>query len=199
MNRLTRSCSVPAELTFLVEQPCLLPGENRHEFEALRLIMIDEIQPQSKIEWLWLLDLVECSWEILRYRRLKQRILDVFREAAIASILHRIDSAGMPPEMSELVQRYSGHAAAEWKDNPDAAVGIEARLARNGYDEIAVNAEVFIRARNEIAMFDSLMHSAQHRRMVLLREIGIRRELASRARKEFGTELSIGPNRTGRP
>jgi hypothetical protein len=60
-----------------------------------------------------------------------------------------------------------------------------------------VNAEVFVHARNQFAMFDSLMRAAQHRRMVLLREIGIRRELASRARKAFGAELSIGPNRTG--
>jgi hypothetical protein len=58
---------------------------------------------------------------------------------------------------------------------------VEDRLARNGFDAIAVNAEVFIRARNEFAMFDSLMHAAQHRRMVLLREIGIRREAARRA------------------
>ena len=63
--------SVPSELEFLLEQPCLLPGESRHEFEALRLMMIEEVQPQSNLEWLWLLDLVERSWEILRYRRLK--------------------------------------------------------------------------------------------------------------------------------
>ena len=101
MNRSSRSLSVPAELMFLMEQPCLLPGENRRDFEALRLMMIEEIRPETKIEWLWLLDLVERSWEILRYRRLKQRMLDAFREAAIASILHRINSAKMPPEMSE--------------------------------------------------------------------------------------------------
>ena len=195
MNELARSCPVPAELTFLVEQPCLLPGESRHEFEALRLMMTDEIQPQSKIEWRWLLDLVERSWEILRYRRLKQRILDTFREEAVASILHRIDSAGMPPEMAELVRLHSCQATAEWKEDARAAVEIEDRLARNGFDEIAVNAEVFIRARHEFAMFDSLMHAAQHRRMVLLREIGIRREVADRARRAFAAELFTATNR----
>ena len=94
MNRSARSLSVPAELMFLMEQSCLLPGENRRDFEALRLMMIEEIRPETKIEWLWLLDLVERSWEILPYRRLKQRMLDAFREAAIACILHRINSVG---------------------------------------------------------------------------------------------------------
>jgi hypothetical protein len=179
---------VPAELKFFTEPPCLLPGENRCDFEALRLMMIEEIRPETNIEWLWLMDLVELSWEILRYRCLKQRILETFREAAIASILHRINSAGMPPEMSELVRLHSSRAGAEWKLNAHAAAEIEARLARNGFDEIAVNAEVFIQARSEFAMFDSLMHAAQHRRMVLLREIGIRREVVKRAREATRSE-----------
>lgn len=191
MNRSSRSLSVPAELMFLMEQPCLLPGENRRDFEALRLMMIEEIRPETKIEWLWLLDLVERSWEILRYRRLKQRMLDAFREAAIASILHRINSAGMPPEMSELVRLHSTRGAADWKQRPDAAAEIEAHLARNGFDAIAVNAEVFIQAQREFAMFDGLMHAAQHRRTVLFREIGIRREMVNRARRAFGGVSSI--------
>ena len=75
--------------------------------------------------------------------------------------------------------------AAEWKQRPVAVAEIEAHLARNGFDAIAVNAEVFIQAQREFAMFDGLMHAAQHRRMVLFREIGIRREMVSRARRAF--------------
>ena len=199
MSRSARSLSVPAELMFLMEQPYLLPGENRRDFEALRRMMIEEIRPETKIEWLWLLDLVERSWEILRYRCLKQRILDSFREAAIASILHRINSAGMPPETSELVRQHSIQGAAEWKERPDAAAEIEAHLARNGFDAIAVNAEVFGHAQREFAMFDGLMHAAQHRRMVLFREIGIRREMIHRARQATRPERLHGFRRLEKP
>jgi hypothetical protein len=170
---------------FLMEQPSLLPGENKRDFEALRRMMIEEIRPETKIEWLWLLDLVERSWEILRYRGLKQRILDKYREAAIASILHRINSAGMPPEMSEPVRLHSTRAASEWREHPVAAVEIESHLARNGFDKTAVNAELFVQAQREFAMFDGLMHAAQHRRMTLFREIAIRREVINRARRAF--------------
>ena len=88
MNRSARSLSAPAELMFLMGSHVCC--QEKRDFEALRLMMIEEIRPETKIEWLWLLDLVERSWEILRYRRLKQRMLDV-REAAIACILHRIN------------------------------------------------------------------------------------------------------------
>jgi hypothetical protein len=187
MNRSLRLPSVPIELMFLME-PDLLPGEDRRNFEALRQMMIEEIRPETRIEWLWLLDLVERSWEILRYRALKQRILDNFRQATIACLLHRINSAGMPPETSEQVRLHSLRGAIEWKENALAKVEIEAHLARNGFDAIAVNAEVFLQAGREFAMFDSLMHAAQHRRTVLLREITVRRELMVRARRAISFE-----------
>ena len=59
-------------------------------------MMVDDIQPVTNIEWLWTLDLVELSWEIPRYRNLKNRILDAHRAAAIAAILQRLDGEGMP-------------------------------------------------------------------------------------------------------
>jgi hypothetical protein len=35
-------------------------------------MMVNDIQPQTNIEWLWTLDIAELSWEILRYRHLKK-------------------------------------------------------------------------------------------------------------------------------
>jgi hypothetical protein len=128
-------------------------------------------------------DFVELSWEILRYRRLKQRILELFRESAIASLLPRIDGAGMPPELLGVVRLRSQRDAADWSEDAIAAAEIEARLERNGYNPVAVNAEAHILASKEFGTFDNLMHAAQHRRTIaLLREIAIRRELVKRAR-----------------
>ena len=58
-------------------------------------MMVDDIQPGTNIEWLWTPDLVELSWEVLRYRRLKNRILDAHRVAAIEAILQAaLDRSG---------------------------------------------------------------------------------------------------------
>ena len=105
------SLTVPAELIPFSEPSFLLPGESRQDFEAIRQMMVDDIRPETNIEWLWTLDLVELSWEILRYRRLKKRILDAHRVAAIEAILQRLDGEGMPSEAMPMVRTRARRAA----------------------------------------------------------------------------------------
>lgn len=178
--------TTPAELMSFAEPSLLLPGERLCDFEVIRQMMVDDIQPQTNIEWLWTLDLVELSWEILRYRRLKKRILDAHRVVAIEAILRRLDGAGMPTEAMPMVQIQARRAATEWRDDPEVAIDIEARLRRSGFDNIDINAEVFVQARELFEMFDHLIQLAQNRRIELLREIGIRREFTRRARRVIG-------------
>jgi hypothetical protein len=90
--------SIPVELRAFCEQSFLLPGENRQDFEMIQRMMIEEVRPETNIEWLWTLDLVELSWEILRYRGLKQRVLQEYRHSAIKAILLRLEGAGIPTE-----------------------------------------------------------------------------------------------------
>jgi len=146
-------------------------------------MMVDDIRPETNVEWLWTLDLVELSWEILRYRRLKKRILDAHRVAAIEAILQRLDGEGMPAEAMPMVRTRARRAAAEWRDDREAAIEIEARLDRCGFDAIDINAEVFVQARELFDMFDQLMIAAQRRRIGLLQEISIRHEFARRVRR----------------
>lgn len=174
---------VPAVLTPFVEPSCLLPGETLRDFEAIRQMMVDDIQPATNIEWLWTLGLVELSCEILRYRRLQERILDAHRQTAIEAMLRRLDGAGMPAQAGPMVQMQSRRTAAEWRCDPEAASDIEARLRRSGVDSVDIDAEVFVQARALFVMFDQLMQSAQNRRIGLLREISIRRQIPTRPRR----------------
>jgi hypothetical protein len=180
MNSSIQVRAIPAELKMLEEPSCLLPGESRHEFKAIQRMIIEDVGPKTNMEWLWTLDLTELSWEILRYRRLRERILQAYRAKAIAAILQRLDGAGIPAQTTNMVQTYSERAAAEWCNDPDAASEIDARLQRNGFDLTTINAEVFLQARESFAWFDAMMHSAQNRRIALLREIAVRRELVKR-------------------
>jgi hypothetical protein len=53
MNDLVRRLSIPNELkVFREKKPCLLPGESRRDYEILRQMMIDDVQPRTTIEWL---------------------------------------------------------------------------------------------------------------------------------------------------
>ena len=170
----------PTEFQSFAEPSFLLPGEDLRDYEVLRQMIVEDIQPQTNIEWLWTLDLVELSWEILRYRRLKKSILDVHRATAIEAILRRLDGEGMPAAVMPMVDLHAKRTAAEWRDDRDAANETEARLRRNKFDNIDINAEVFVQARASFEMFDRLTHLAQNRRIGLLREISLRREFARR-------------------
>ena len=150
LDKLPGSCgspTAPAELIPFSEPSFLLPGESRRDFEAIRQMMIDDIQPRTNIEWLWTLDLVELSWEILGYRDLKKRILDAHRIAAIEAILQRLAGEGMPAEAMPMVWTRARRTDAEWRGDRPATIEIEARLERGGFDAIDINAEVFVQAR----------------------------------------------------
>jgi hypothetical protein len=183
MKDIINHLSIPAELKSFAEITCLLPGESGRDFEAIRVLIIDDVRPETPIEWLWILDLAEMSWEILRYRRLKQKILESYRQAAIETILRRLDGAGIAAHAAQSMLAQTRRNAMQWREDPDAAVEIEARLKRCGFDAVVINAEVHVQARDQLEMFDVLMQRAQQRRIILLREIGIRRDFAKRAER----------------
>ena len=173
MNRQIQVSTVPAALKSLEEPSCLLPGESRREFEFIRQMIIEDVCPKTNLEWLWTMDLVELSWEIFRYRRLRERILHAYRAKAVASILQRLDGAGIPTQAKSMVQAYSERSAVEWCHDPE-------RLERNGFDQATINAEIFLQVRKAFEWFDAMMHAAQNRRIALLREIAVRREFEKR-------------------
>jgi hypothetical protein len=115
-------------------------------------------------------------------------VLQVYREAAIESLLQRIDSLGIPPAAREMAHQHTRCNVEQWRDDPTAAAEIESRLESKGIDAASINIEVFVQARDLFVMFDSLMHSVQSRRIVLLREIATRRAVPREAR---GTRISI--------
>jgi hypothetical protein len=181
MSDLMHRRLIPVELKSFMEQACLLAGESGHEFETIRQMMIDDIRPKTNIEWLWILDLAELSWEILRYRCLKQKTLESFRQVAIEAILRRLDGSGIPDYAARTMLAQTRRNAQQWREDPVAAAEIEGRLEQHGFDAVAINAELYVQAERQLEMFENLMQRAHQRRIVLLREISVRREFARRA------------------
>ena len=74
--------------------------------------------------------------------------------------------------------------ALSWRYDREAASEIEARLASYGFDQNAITAEVFVQAREVFIMFESLLNSAQQRRIFLLRELNNRRLFLKKIQKQ---------------
>ncbi|WP_342733588.1 hypothetical protein [Bradyrhizobium sp. B117] len=171
-NRLQRpATTMPSEVEALCPPPHLLPGESIDRYHAVQAAIFQDINPQTAIEWLLAADIAELSWEMQRYRLLRHRLLDAYRQKAIQTALRRIDVVGIAPDFQDLAEIYTVKNALDWQLDPSAAHEIEARLHSHGFDQHALNSEVYVQARDDLSLFETLLNGAQLRRLLLLKEI----------------------------
>ena len=100
-----------------------------------------------------------------------RKLLESYRQKAIEAALRRIDMIGIAPEFDDEAGYYTRQNALSWRIDPIAATEIDARLASDGFDQGAINTEVYLQAREIFVLFESLLSAAQTKRMLLLREM----------------------------
>jgi hypothetical protein len=167
-------------LAALAPAPTLLPGESLEHYQLMRRALIADLAPNSAVEWLLTFDVIELSWEIERYRVLRQRILLQYREQAIEESLLRIDllESAHPGSVG---RRQIRHNARCWRTDAIAAREIETRLADQGIDQSTLDAECLAQAREIFLLFQALLDSAQSRRGGVLKEIKFHRSFRQRS------------------
>ena len=165
------AAAVPIEVEVLAPPPLLLPGEQLDHYRALRQAIFEDLAPRSAIEWLLAIDVAELSWEIQRYRVLRHKLLETYRQKAIEATLRRIDMVGIDPDFEDQAEYYTLQNALSWRIDPMATSEIDARLAACGFDAHAITTEVYGQAREILVLFEGLLNAAQTKRMLLLREI----------------------------
>ncbi|MDH2349935.1 hypothetical protein QCM80_04455 [Bradyrhizobium sp. SSUT112] len=163
--------ALPVEFDMLAPPPQLLPGESLDQYHALRQAIFAELAPRSAIEWLLAIDVAELSWEIQRYRVLRHKVLETYRQKAIEAALRSIDMVGIAPGFEGEAEYYTLQNALSWRIDAAAATEIEMRLANYGFDQHAINTEVYVQAREMFVLFEGLLNAAQTKRILLLREI----------------------------
>ena len=115
-----QSASVlPPQFEALCPPPQLLPGENVNHYHALQGAIFRDLAPQSAIEWLLPIDIAELSWEMQRYRVLRHRFLNTYRQKAIEMTLRRVDVAGIAPDFR--AELYTFNNALDWQLDASAA------------------------------------------------------------------------------
>lgn len=195
-NRQPQTITIlPAEFKALNPPPQLLPGESLDHYHALQAAIFQDIAPRSAIEWLIAIDIAELSWDVQRYRVLRHRLLNIYRQKAIEASLRRIDVTGRAPEFRDTAEFYTVHNALDWQLDPTAAHDIEARLASYGFDQHAISMEVYVQAREVSSFFEALLNGALTRRLLLLKELNnFRRTNAysrpNRRRRSMTSQLS---------
>src|ERR1700687_368382 len=182
---------IPSHLSLFVRvSPRVLPDELEKDYYQLFDMMADEIAPTTNLEWFALDTIVDLLWDMVRYRLWKNAILVVSRQAALETALLRTHPSTAPNGPYRI--RLSREEAIAWRTDPEKRAVLEARLAEAGYDVEALNAGAFIEAQVPLATIDRFLCSARGQLNATLKEIGIRREFAERARKAFDGHFVAG-------
>jgi hypothetical protein len=135
------------------------------------------VEPQDVIEWLWIKDLVDLSWEILRLRRLKRDLVEIDREDKNAHIEWEREHADHPD-----FDIFLG-------STPPTPAQIEARKNKPLLDTEADSTELLFKHIEEYERIEKLLTSAKLRRDRILREIELRRDHMGRRLRAASDEI----------
>jgi hypothetical protein len=138
----------------------LFAGEDAAAYDSL-LRVSDVVKPADILEEIWLQDVVELSWDVLRLRRMKAEFLNSSAHRGLRKVL---DGLLGWKESQDLTAQWAG------KD-PDAVRLVERSLASAGMTMNTVMAQTLAASINEVERIDRLTAAAELRRNAVLREI----------------------------
>ena len=161
----------PASKADLLGPPPVITGELASAFEELLDRARDILKSSDIIEEMWVRDVVDLEWDIIRLRRLKANLLLASQYAELESALTRITGMG---EAEDLCARWA-------KRDPVALAQVDQLLTSAGHSMDAVMAETFATKIRELDCMERMIASAEARRADALRELARYRE-ASAAR-----------------
>src|SRR6476660_2119417 len=167
---------VPPDIEVLFGAPPLLSTEDPRLYRDMLDRFVGSVEPRNVIEWLWVKDIVDLSWEIARLRRYRVLLIERERESKNAEI--------------DYAREHADDRNLSWIDRLKRQP-IEALRNAPRLDTEADSAGLMIlKYLGTYESVDKLLMSAELRRDRILRELDFRRErIAPLLRKTFD-ELS---------
>jgi hypothetical protein len=176
MERFTK-LNVPADILAIIARPALLKGESKEEYFDLLAGIIEDFDVRDRPEFLWAIQYADCTWEIIRLRRMRALVIDHWRDRGRVALLQD----RLPGTYTEIEQRLS-------------------ELYPDGVDPEIVGARAIIMAdaNEQLAYLDDAVEKLQRRCDSILQFFEARREvfahrerernLNSRQREQLGIE-----------
>jgi hypothetical protein len=168
--------SIPADIQALFGDPPLLSTENPTLYRNMLDRFAESIAPRNIIEWLWVKDVVDLSWEIPRLRRYRALSIERARERKNAEI--------------EYAREHADDRDLYLSFRPPTPAQIEARRNAPRLDTEADSAGLLILEHlDTYETIDKLLTSAELRRDRILRELDFRRERIAPLLRKISDEV----------
>jgi hypothetical protein len=142
--------------------PRLVNGEDAATYDQLAARIMAAVAPANVIEEIWVRDVVDLVWDVVRLRRLKAGLFTVGASDGMVAILRAIGE-----------NRY---LAREWAARkPEAVSAVNTHLSAAGLDMEHVNTSTFAVRIAEFERIERMLAAAEVRRAAALNAIDNRR------------------------
>jgi hypothetical protein len=175
--------------TIALGPPPLIAGEDGAAYDLLHGSVTAAVKPKDFLEEMWVRDIVDLSWDVLRLRRLKAQILTYCTAAQVRGYLKGLCGTSQAQKLS-----------AELGD-PSVVARVDEFLSVIGHTVESVTAEVFVATSEALERVDRMTMSAESRRNATLRDIERHRSSFARALRRTSEEVveaefeDVAPNR----
>jgi hypothetical protein len=140
-------------------EPTLLLGEDARGYDELLAEVSHVLVPHDVIEDMWIRDVVDLAWDVLRLRRIKANLLLVRAREALREVLDPLSKDAFK-------------LARGWFARDKAAVdGVERALQSAGLSMDTVMAATLRQELDEIERIEAMIANAENRRGTALSEI----------------------------
>ena len=142
--------------------PPLLEGEDAAAYDELLGRISGAVKPSDIFEEIWVQDIVDLVWEVVRLRRLSANLMTATAHKAVQTILE--------PFVPDYCERED--LAKAWGTRDKAAVKeVDELLAAAGMSIDAVMAQTLSINLDDIERIDRMIATAEARRNLIMREI----------------------------
>lgn len=141
-------------------------GEDSEAYKITTNRIIESVDPKDYIELLWIRDIADLLWQILRLRRLKSNVLKLASEEGLKDALGAIIGRG---RSDELIDKWALGDQAARKELNDLL-----ETFHISFDNALANG--MLTKITEIERIDRMIASAESRRNAVLREISRHRD-----------------------
>jgi hypothetical protein len=157
-----RDLTVENASSFPLPPPTLVNGEDTATYDQLAARVLAAVAPANVIEEIWVRDIVDLVWDVVRLRRLKAGLFRV----------------GASDGMAEIMRGFGEYhtAARDWAARKPAAVAaVNTQLSAAGFDTSDLTTSTFAARIDQFERIERMLAAAEVRRAAALDAIENRR------------------------
>ena len=155
--------------------PPILEDESRDNYDGLYERARCSVAPRDVVEEIWVRDVVDLTWEVLRLRRLKGKFISGRASDGVSRLLSNLFS----DDYQERKRLLAGWISRQ----PAIIKSVNKRFASAGYDQDTITAEAVADNLNQVERLDQMAAQAEARRNSVVREMERRRDMMARVQE----------------